>query len=268
MKKNKRVGIIMKELLDHPCKQFDSKHFCDRFDIAKSSLSEDMKMINEILAESGSGCIESTVGVGGGIKYVPGISKEDIRQVQAELKEALEDESRVLGGGYLYTSDVLFNGQLIHNMARIFADKFYSFGANSVVTVETKGIPLAAEVAFLLNLPLVVIRREARFSEGSTVSINYFSGSGDRIQKMSLAKRAVEPGTKAIIIDDFMRGGGSMKGIVEILDEFDVEVVGMGVAIAATKPEKKRVTDYVPVVYLDNDPADENKTIITPNEEL
>ena len=53
-------------------------------------------------------------------------------------------------------------------------------------------------------------------SEGSTLSINYFSGSYDRIQKMSLSKRAVKPGMKALIVDDFMRGGGSTKGISDI----------------------------------------------------
>ena len=35
-----------------------------------------------------------------------------------------------------------------------------------------------------MNLPLVIIRREAKVSEGSTVSINYFSGSYDRVQKI------------------------------------------------------------------------------------
>lgn len=268
MKKNQRIGRLIDELYNNPCKLFDSKHFCEKFDIAKSSLSEDLKDANEVLFENGSGHIETVSGVGGGIKFVPGISDAEIKQTQAEMIEALSDDSRYLGGGYLYTSDIMYNGRFVHNMARIFAQKFYSLGANYVVTVETKGIPLASQVAFLLNLPLVVIRREAKYSEGSTVSINYFSGSSDRIQKMSIAKRAVEPGTKAIVIDDFMRGGGSLKGIEEILSEFDVKTVGLGVAIASTKPEKKKVNDYIAIIFLDPNKEDEKKTIITANQEL
>ena len=129
-----------------------------------------------------------------------------------------------------------------------------------MATVETKGIPLASMVAHQMNLPLVVIRREAKVSEGSTVSINYFSGSYDRVQKMSISKRAVKPGSKAIIIDDFMRGGGSTKGIAEILSEFDVTVVGAGIAIASLLPEKKRIEDYTPIVYLGT--ADEENRVI------
>ena len=58
-----------------------------------------------------------------------------------------------------------------------------------VVTVETKGIPLAYEVAKSLGIELVIIRRENKVTEGPTVSINYLSGTSGRIQQMSLAKK-------------------------------------------------------------------------------
>ena len=137
-----------------------------------------------------------------------------------------------------------------------------------MATVETKGISLASMVARQLNLPLIIIRREAKVSEGSTVSINYFSGSYDRVQKMSISKRAVVPGSKAIIIDDFMRGGGSTKGISDILSEFEVTVVGTGIAIASMLPEKKKIDDYTAIVFL-GDVDEEQKTIeVIPNYQI
>lgn len=268
MKKNKRVGAFVDELVNNPNRLFDSRHFCEKYDIAKSSLSEDIKMVNDILEENGSGRIESSSGVGGGIKYIPGISDEKIKALQDELTEILSDPSRILGGGFLYTSDIMFDGQYVHRMARIFAREFSGTDANYVVTVETKGIPLASQVAFLLNIPMVVIRREAKYSEGSTVSINYFSGSHDRIQKMSIAKRAVEPGTKAIVIDDFMRGGGSLKGIEEILGEFDIQTVGMGVALTAREPVKKKIENYITILYVDEIDEETKRIKISANEEL
>lgn len=268
MKKNKRVGMLMDELMSNPSRLFESRHFCSKYDIAKSSLSEDIKLINEILAENGSGHIESIQGVGGGIKYIPGISGDRIAVIQKELMDALSDTSRMLGGKYLYTSDIMFDGHFASNMARIFTQKFSSLGADYVVTVETKGIAIASQTAYMLGLPLVVIRREAKYSEGSTVSINYFSGTNERIQKMSLAKRAVEHGRKAIIIDDFMRGGGSLKGIKDILEEFEVETVGIGVAIESRLPERKKVDNYVSIIIID-EIDEENKIIrMTANNNL
>ena len=261
MKKNKRVGMLMDELLQNPCRLYESRYFCEKYGIAKSSLSEDIKLIHEVLQENGSGRIESIQGVGGGIRYIPGISSDRIRKLQSELIEALSDTTRMLGGKYLYTSDIMFNGHYVADIARIFAQKFHGLGADYVVTVETKGIGIAAQTAYMLGLPLVVIRREAKYSEGSTVSINYFSGTNERIQKMSIAKRAVEPGSKAIIVDDFMRGGGSLKGIRDILGEFDIETVGIGVAIESRLPERKKVEDYISILIIDD--IDEDNKIIS-----
>jgi purine operon repressor len=260
MKKNKRVGMLVDELTSNPGRLFESRHFCEKYDIAKSSLSEDIRLANEILQANGSGFIESISGVGGGIRFLPGISSGQIRDLQMKLIEMLSDKSRMLGGGFLYTADIMFDGNLVHDMARIFAQKFADRGADYVVTVETKGIALAAQTAFMLHLPLVVIRREARYSEGSTVSINYFSGSTDRIQKMSIAKRAVKPGTRAIVIDDFMRGGGSLKGIRDILGEFDIETVAIGVALVAREPERKKVSGYLPILIIEE--TDEENGVI------
>lgn len=266
MKKNNRIGALVDELTNNPCRLYDSKHFCEKFGIAKSSLSEDIKLVNEVFVENGTGHIESSSGVGGGIRYVPGISEEGIRKLQDKLIDKLEDPSRLLGGGFLYTSDLMYDGKLVDGMARVFCQKFHSLGADYVVTVETKGIPLAARTATLLNLPLVIIRRESMYSEGSTVSINYFSGSSDRIQKMSIAKRAVSQGAKAIVIDDFMRGGGSLKGVVEILGEFDIEVLASGIAIVSSEPAKKRVQNYTPIIYID-EIDEENRRIAARSKE-
>ena len=52
----------------------------------------------------------------------------------------------------------------------------------------TKGISLANAVANILNLPVVVIRKDNKVTEGSTVSINYVSGSSRKIETMVLSR--------------------------------------------------------------------------------
>jgi len=250
MKRIDRVGIIIKILTDYPNKIYSLKYFCQMFGAAKSTISEDVSAARKMLAKVGLGTIETIAGAKGGIRYIPGLSDSQRKCLLDQLREKLSAGNRILGGGFLYTSDIMFDSHIIGNAATLFAEKFQRCEADYVVTIETKGIPLALMTAHMLNLPLVVVRRESRVSEGSTVSINYFSGSTDRIQKLSLAKRAVEPGKKAIIIDDFMRAGGSIKGIMDVLAEFDVAVVGTGVVIAALEPEKKIIKDYYPLLYL------------------
>lgn len=260
MKRSHRVGAICQILTESPERVFNLKYFCDRFSAAKSSISEDISAAKEAVEATGYGYIETIPGAAGGVKYVPDISPEQAAEVQQHLCDLLREDGRILGGGFLYTSDIMYDPAIVKDMARIFAKKFRESGANYVATIETKGIPVAFMTAQLLNLPVVVVRRETKISEGATVSINYFPGSSERLQKMSISKRAAAPGSKALIIDDFMRGGGSIKGIVEILSEVDIEVVGIGVAIVNTKPENKKVSDYFPIVYLGD--VDENNKFV------
>ena len=77
--------------------------------------------------------------------------------------------------------------------------------------------------------PRFIVRRDLKITEGSTVSVNYVSGSsGDRIEKMFLSKRSVKTGSRVLIVDDFLKGGGTITGMISLLSEFDSELAGVG----------------------------------------
>lgn len=250
MKRTERVGAIIKTLADTPNTTFSLAYFCDKFDAAKSSISEDIQAASKAISETGTGRLETIFGAKGGVKYVPEISDEEIELLRKEFINRLNDSSRLLGGNFIYTSDLFYDPNLVQRIALYFAKKFKDVEADYIATVETKGIPLAFSVAKCMGLPLVVARREAKISEGSTVSINYFSGSYDRIQKMSMSKRAIKPNSKVIIVDDFMRGGGSINGLSEMVNEFGSEISAIGVAIAVKDVKNRKVKDFECLVQL------------------
>ena len=265
MKKTARVAAITKILSDNPNKPFALSYFCDLFGAAKSSISEDISSAKEILASLDLGFIQTNIGAGGGVIFIPHISDNAANDIQNDLCKRLREPERILTGGFLYTSDIMFDSSLMNSAAKIFSRKFQDVSADYVATIETKGIPVALMTAHLLGLPLVVIRRESKISEGSTLSINYFTGRNDRIQKISLSKRAVRPETSAIIIDDFMRAGGSIKGVSDILSEFNVKTVGCGVVISTSEPKKKKITDFFNIITL-NSVSEEKRTVdVNPN---
>ena len=104
--------------------------------------------------------------------------------------------------------------------------------------------------AKFLNVPLVIIRKDTRITEGPTVSINYVTGSTRKIQTMSLSRKSMTEGSKVLIIDDFMKAGGTAKGITDMMKEFKAQVEGIGVFIATEEPEHKRIDDFVSLITL------------------
>src|SRR5699024_9762097 len=120
-----------------------------------------------------------------------------------------------------------------------------------VMTVETKGISLAYAVAFYLNVPVVVVRRDPRVTEGSSVSINYVSGASRKIQTMVLSKRSLKDGDQVCIIDDLMKAGGTINGMVSLVKEFNANPAAIAVLAEADDLEEDRVIeDYVSLVKL------------------
>ncbi len=119
------------------------------------------------------------------------------------------------------------------------------------MTVETKGIPLAAAVSEFLNVPFVIVRRKAKITEGSTISVNYVASSSKRIEKMELAKRSLQPNSRVLIVDDFMKGGGTLTGMTELVKEFDCEVAGMAVLCETRSTEQKVIKDYLSLIDIE-----------------
>ena len=129
-----------------------------------------------------------------------------------------------------------------------------------VLTVETKGIPIALMTARALNVPLVVARRDSRVTEGPSVNISFVSGSSKTIHNMSLPKRALPENARVLIVDDFMKGGGTALGMSDLLEEFKAEVIGTAVLVATGSPQEKLIKEYTSLLILNE--IDAQKGII------
>lgn len=241
IRRNERLSAMLKILSDSPNQIFTLSHFCDLFDAAKSTLSEDIDILRDVTGNFGLGELETVTGAAGGVRYRATVSREDALNYVRGLCDNLSGTERVLPGGFLYYSDVLSSPEITAFMGRILATAYYDAEPDFVLTMETKGIPVALTTAHALGVPLVIARHNSRAYEGSAVNINYVSGSSGTIQTMSLARRAVREGTRALIVDDFLKGGGTAKGMVDLMHEFRVTVVGMAFVMATASPEKKRV---------------------------
>ena len=67
---------------------------------------------------------------------------------------------------------------------------------------------------------------------------------------MSLPRKALPAKARVLVVDDFMRAGGTARGMQELAEEVGAEVVGTYLFIASRMPEKKIVTDYASLMTL------------------
>lgn len=251
LRRSERVVLITKMLLESPGRVISLKDLAERFGVAKSTVSEDLAQIRELIEREPVGELESLVGAAGGVRYFPRVRAAAIRETVHELCRALASPERILPGGFLYMSDLIASPQLTHRVGEIFATCLArEQRPDAVVTLETRGIPIAMMTARALDVPLVIVRRASRVTDGTVVSMNYVSGS-KRIETMSLSRRALPTGARVVVIDDFMKAGGSARGLIDLMKEFEAEVQGIGVLVVTAEPRVKLVDDYVALAVLE-----------------
>lgn len=265
MRRRERIGAVAKLFVDRPLQTITLAQLGELLGAAKSTLSEDVAIVREAFLRLDLGRIETIAGAGGGMRYIPLQSAAKMRQVVKQLVDSLSDPDRILPGGFLYMSDIVASPHLLFQIGELFATRFYDNEPEAVVTVETRGIPIALMTARALNVPLAVVRRSTRLSEGTVVTMNYVSGSAQRIETMSLSRRAIAPGTRVLAIDDFMKAGGTARGLVDLMGEFQAEVVGVGVLIETADPPEKLVSDYVSLVVLEAIHQQTREVIVRPS---
>ena len=261
-KRTERIGAIVKILSDNPNKIYTLSFFTEKFNAAKSTISEDLLVVKDVFEKLELGRVITISGAAWGVKYIPKTSIEENKQFLMELCEKINDDSRKLSGGFLYLIDLIYNPAIVAKIGKIFASNLDYSEADYVVTMETKGIPMALMTAKAMNLPLVIIRKDMKVSEGPTLSMTYVTGGSNKVESMSLPRKALKPDSKVILIDDFMRGGGTLKGMKDLMHEFGAKVIGTGVFISTTKPQQKMVEDYISLIELDDNGE---TTIAKPN---
>ncbi len=275
LRKGERAAIITRLLCEHPNRLLSLTDLSNRLGSAKSTISEDVAAIRHALAALELGRVETVSGVSGGVKWIPGGGAAWQQQVVAELCRQLSDPKRILPGGYLYTTDLCTDARQVELYAQVFAHNFADRQPNVVLTVETRGIPLAYATARYLGIPLAVARKELPMpiesllirqerSEGPTMNINYVSGSRRQVQTMALPRRSLPHAARALIIDDFMRAGGTARGLEQLMSEFGAITVGCGVLVTTASPEQKLVDEFLALARLEEVDEANQRVAVSP----
>ncbi len=271
MKKNisqersERLLFLTKLFLENPGQQFNIKYIQSYFDLAKSTISEDVDLIDAFLQSREFGKVESISGASGGFKYQFTMPEEEEADFVGSLAEELMKESRIMPGGFLNTTDIIFDPYYAEQMGKLFFQTFKNKKIDIVVTMETKGIPIALMTAKYFHVPLVVIRKENKVTEGPSVSINYLSGSTGRIYNMSLPMHSILPGSEVLFIDDFMKAGGTASGVKMLVEQFNSHLAGTGVMMATKEPEEKVIEEYFSLLTLESIDTKSKAARIIPN---
>ena len=91
-----------------------------------------------------------------------------------------------------------------------------------VVGAESRGFILGAPIAYLLNKPMILVRKKGKLP-CETIEQSYELEYGTATVEMH--KDAIKPGQKALLVDDLIATGGTIEAAAKLVEQLGGEVV-------------------------------------------
>lgn len=84
------------------------------------------------------------------------------------------------------------------------------------------------------------------------MSVNYVTGQAKRLEKMELSRRSLPMGSRVLIVDDFMKAGGTIRGMEALIKEFEGTVAGVAVVVEG-EVQRRVIDEYTSLVHVNTD---------------
>ncbi|MBR4701139.1 MAG: xanthine phosphoribosyltransferase [Oscillospiraceae bacterium] len=151
------------------------------------------------------------------------------------LKDRIKREGKVLPGNIIKVDGFLnhrVDCALLGEMADAFAELFDLSGVDLVLTAEASGIALASICAYRWNKPMIFAKKAKSDNiEGGLFKSEIMSYTYGKKVTLILSRQWLTPGTRVLIIDDFMARGEAVRGLCGLVEQAGAELVGVGIAV-------------------------------------
>ena len=121
----------------------------------------------------------------------------------------------------------LFN-EMGKEFKRLFADK----PINKILTIEASGIGIACVVAQHFGVPVVFAKKTQSINiDGEVYSTKIESFTHKKVYDVIVSKKYIGPEDHILIIDDFLANGQAVLGLINIINQANANVAGVGIVI-------------------------------------
>ncbi|HAD02547.1 MAG: xanthine phosphoribosyltransferase [Parabacteroides sp.] len=150
------------------------------------------------------------------------------------LKKRILQDGKCFEGGILKV-DSFINHQmdpmLMHQIAQEFVNRFKGVKINKIVTIEASGIAPAIMVGFIMQLPVVFVKKKQPKTMENMLTTTVHSFTKDRDYTVCISNNFLTAEDHVLFIDDFLANGNASLGMIDLIKQAGATLSGMGFVI-------------------------------------
>ncbi|MCP1996144.1 xanthine phosphoribosyltransferase [Flavobacterium sp. HSC-61S13] len=150
------------------------------------------------------------------------------------LKDRILKDGKSFEGGILKV-DSFINHQmdpiLMKSIGVEFVRRFGHLPINKIVTIEASGIAPAIMLGYLLELPVVFVKKAVPKTMDNMVTSSVYSYTKDKTYDICVSRDFLGPNDQVVFIDDFLANGNASIGVYELVQKAGATLLGMGFII-------------------------------------
>ncbi|MCD2255139.1 xanthine phosphoribosyltransferase [Agrilactobacillus fermenti] len=162
-------------------------------------------------------------------------------------------EDRILRDGQVLGHDVLkvdnfLNHQvdpmLMEEIGKEFHRLFKNEKITKVLTVESSGIAPAIFTGLAFGVPVVFARKHKSVTlKDELYTSVVYSYTKKTSNHIAISKRFLNEDDRVLVVDDFLANGQAVKGLIDIIDQANASLAGIGIVIEKTFQKGRQLID-------------------------
>lgn len=123
---------------------------------------------------------------------------------------------------------LLGDHEAFHESVRLMCEPWRSDRVDMVVAIEARGFMFAAPMALKLGAGFVPVRKAGKLprpTHSAEYTLEY------RSDTLHVHSDSVRAGQRVLVVDDVLATGGTAAAVVELMEQLEAEVVGLGFLI-------------------------------------
>lgn len=150
------------------------------------------------------------------------------------LIDKILQDGRSLPGGILKVDSFLnhqLDPNLMYKVAEEFSRRFAGKRFNKIVTIEASGIAPAIMMGYILQLPVVFIKKKQPKTMDNMLVSEVKSFTKNRVYTVCISRNFLTPYDHVVFIDDFLAYGNAALGMIDLARQAGATIEGMGFII-------------------------------------